>query len=75
MTKMKISSIMEVNMEILILTGTLAGAFFVGFFMIGFAAGMKYQKKKASENAVEINDKNINAYKEIAEWLNWGGKQ
>lgn len=62
-------------MEILILTGTLAGAFFVGFFMLGFVVGVKYQKKKASENVVEINDKNINAYKEIAEWLNYGGKQ
>ena len=62
-------------MEILILTGTLAGAFFAGFFMLGFAAGVKYQKKKTSENAVEINDRNINAYKEIAEWLNHGGKQ
>ena len=59
-------------MEILILTGTLAGAFFVSFFMFGFFIGMKYQEKK--EKVVKItNEKEAEAMKQMFDWLNYNG--
>lgn len=60
------------NLILIVLCGTLMGAFNVGFFMLGYLYRDKYQKKP---DAVEITNDNKEAVKELIEWIGYGGKK
>lgn len=74
---MKMNSLsmnMEDKMEIFILflTSTLLGAFFVGFFLLGYHIGKK-QTKKDDKQVVIKNEEELKFLKELAEWSNYKG--
>jgi len=54
---------------LIILTGTLLGAFNLGFFMLGYHFGTK----KASEEGIKVNEKNAEFINEMMNWRMYGG--
>jgi hypothetical protein len=57
-------------MEILILSGILSSAFFIGSFAFGYYLGTKKQKKDAY---VVKNKNDVEQLQELANWLNYKG--
>lgn len=55
---------------LILLTGTLMGAFNFGFFCLGY-----YVRGKKNDDKVEITEDNKDAIKEIMDWLGYGGKK
>lgn len=61
-------------MEILIIAGTLSGAFFVAFLIIGFILGIQYQKKKGNDEAIHVKDADTaEAVKNLLDWFTYDG--
>ena len=58
------------NLILIFLTGTLMGAFNFGFFLLGY-----YVRGKKKEDAVQLDDTNKEAVKELINWIGYGGKQ
>lgn len=46
------------------------GAFNLGFFMLGYYV----RSRRKDEDAVEVNESNKEAIKEIMNWIQYGGK-
>jgi len=57
------------------LTGTLMGAFFLGFFLLGMRYQRMLTEKTKEEDGLEVNDANYEGVKELYKWLNYGGKR
>lgn len=58
------------NLILIVLCGILMGAINLGFFLLGYYI----RSKKKDDNAVEVNETNIEAVKEIMKWVGYGGK-
>lgn len=56
---------------LILLTSTVLGAFFVGFFFLGFKLGKEYQNR--NDGRVEIDETNVKTISEITNWLNYKG--
>ena len=55
------------NIILIFLCGILMGAFNFGFFLLGYYV----RSKKKEEAAMEVNDKNVEAVKELIKWMNY----
>ena len=58
------------NIILIILTGTLMGAFNFGFFLLGYHFGMK----KVPEEGVTVTKDNQDFIKEMMAWRSYGGE-
>lgn len=55
------------NLILIILTGTLMGAFNFGFFCLGYYV----RSKKKDEEKTELNEQNMDAIKSLLKWMNY----
>lgn len=55
------------NLLLIILCGILMGAVNFGFFLLGYYV----RSKKKDENAMEINEQNAEAIKDMLNWMNY----
>lgn len=60
---------------LILLTGTLMGAFFLGFFLLGMRYQRMLTENTKEEEGLEVNEQNIDGVKELYKWLNYGGKK
>lgn len=60
---------------LILLTGTLMGAFFLGFFLLGMRYQRMLTESTKEEEGLEVNEQNIEGVKELYKWLNYGGKK
>ena len=60
---------------LILLTGTLMGAFFLGFFLLGMRYQRMLTESTKEEEGLEVNEQNIDGVKELYKWLNYGGKR
>lgn len=57
------------NLILIMLCGTLMGAFFLGFFLLGYHLGTK----KSSEEGVTVTKENQEFIEEMMKWRNYNG--
>lgn len=56
---------------LIILTGTILGAFFIGFFFLGYYLGSKNTKEK--QDGLVVTDNNKEYVKDMALWRQFNG--
>ena len=61
------------ELTLILLTGTLTGAFLVASFYLG----MRYEQSrpKPENDSLVVTDRNKEAVREMMEWMNYGGKR
>jgi hypothetical protein len=59
------------ELALILLVGTLMGAFNFGFFCLGYYV----RDKKNDDDVLEVTNENAESVKKIMEWMNYGGKQ
>lgn len=57
------------NLILIVLCGTLMGAFFLGFFLLGYHLGTKH----SSEEGVTVTKENQEFIEEMMKWRNYNG--
>ena len=56
---------------LIILTGTILGAFFIGFFFLGYYLGSK--KSKENQDGLVVTENNKEYVKDMALWRQFNG--
>ena len=58
------------NLILIVLCGTLMGAFNFGFFLLGY-----YVRSKKPQEGVTVDKNNMGFVKDLMEWQSYGGKK
>lgn len=58
------------NQILITLCGILMGAINFAFFCLGYYA----RSKKKDDDAFQVTEENVEGFKEILKWMNYGGK-
>lgn len=60
-----------IELILILLVGTLMGAFFMGFFLLGYYV----RGKKANEEGVTVTHNNMDFIESMAKWRQFDGRQ